>query len=144
VSLWPAILDQLGIVATISWYCREYQRIYSGISLQQHIRIKESQISADLKIVIYRVLQESLTNVAKHSSAEHVSVELRKTKGVLRLTITDDGPGFSLHAVQRAGMTAQHGFGLMSMRERVELSGGEFKIDSAPGRGTTIGAAWRA
>ena len=144
VSLWPAILDQLGIVATISWYCREYQRIYSGISLQQHIRIKESQISADLKIVIYRVLQESLTNVAKHSSAEHVSVELRKSKGVLRLTITDDGPGFSLHAVERAGMTAQHGFGLISMRERVELSGGEFKIDSAPGRGTTIGAAWKA
>ena len=144
VSLWPAILDQLGIVATISWYCREYQRIYSGISLQQHIRIKESQIPDNLKIVIYRVLQEALTNVAKHSNAEHVSVELRKSKGVLWLTITDDGPGFSLHAVERAGMTAQHGFGLMSMRERVELSGGEFKIDSAIGRGTTIGAAWRA
>ncbi len=142
VSLWPAMLDQLGIVATISWYCREYQRIYSGVSLRQHIRIKESQISDDLKIVIYRVLQESLTNVAKHSSAEHVSVELRKSKGVLRLAITDDGPGFSLHAVQRSGMTEQHGFGLISMRERVELSGGEFEIDSEPGRGTTIGAAW--
>ena len=142
VSLWPAMLDQLGIVATISWYCREYQRIYSGVSLRQHIRIKEGQISDDLKIVIYRVLQEALTNVAKHSSAEHVSVELRKSKGVLRLAITDDGPGFSLHAVQRSGMTDQHGFGLISMRERVELSGGEFEIDSEPGRGTTIGAAW--
>ena len=144
VSLWPAILDQLGIVATISWYCREYQRIYSGISLRQHIRIKESQIPGDLKIVIYRVLQEALTNVAKHSSAEHVSVELLKSNGMLRLTITDDGPGFSLHAVERSGMTAQHGFGLISMRERVELSGGEFIIDSVLGRGTTIGAAWKA
>lgn len=144
VSLWPAILDQLGIVATISWYCREYQRIYSGISLRQHVTIRESQISDDLKIVIYRVLQESLTNVAKHSSAEHVSVELQKSSGVLRLTITDDGPGFSVPALERAGMTEeQHGFGLMSMRERVELSGGVFEIDSEMGRGTTISAAWR-
>ncbi|MEI6126973.1 MAG: sensor histidine kinase [Pseudomonadota bacterium] len=144
VSLWPAILDQLGIVATISWYCREYQRIYLAISLRQHIRVKEGQISDALKITIYRVLQEALTNVAKHSSAGHVFVKLKKSAGVLRLTITDDGSGFSLPDVERADMTAQHGLGLMSMRERVELSGGEFEIDTAPGRGTTISASWRA
>lgn len=142
VSLWPAILDQLGIVATISWYCREYQRIYPGLVLQQRVRVTEAQVPEDLKIAIYRVLQEALTNVAKHSSAENVAVDLWKKNGVLLLAITDDGPGFNPQAVERSGMTAQQGFGLISMRERVELSGGEFTVDSTPGSGTTIGAAW--
>lgn len=143
VSLWPAVLEQLGIVATISWYCREYRRIYSGIILKQDVRIHENKVPKDLKIVIYRILQEALTNVAKHSNAQHVTVSMNSVRGLLQFSITDDGPGFSLHAVESRPVGMEHGFGLISMRERVELSGGELEIDSAQGRGTRISASWR-
>ncbi|MBN2108756.1 MAG: sensor histidine kinase [Deltaproteobacteria bacterium] len=142
VSLWPAVLDQLGIIATISWYCRVYQKRYPDIILKQSVTVHEDEVSKDLKIVLYRVLQEALTNIAKHSSAENVTVRLNRVKELLRFSITDDGPGFNLHAVEGTPTGPDHGFGLISMRERVELSGGELDIDSSQGRGTRITASW--
>ena len=142
VSLHPAIIDQLGIIATISWYCREYRKIYSGIRLEQHITTKEAEIPEQLKIIIYRILQETLTNVAKHSNAEQVQVALTCRDGRLILVVQDNGPGFNPSAPPPA--TGENlGFGLLSLRERVEVSGGEFKLQAAKGRGTKITAIWR-
>lgn len=141
ISLRPAMIDQLGIIPTISWFCREYQKSYAGIKLEQTISVPENLVPPSLKIVLYRVLQEALTNVAKHSNAKHVKICLNKRNSRLHLSIKDDGKGFNL---ARADMqpTMQKGFGIMSMRERVELSGGKFDIRSAEGRGTEISAAW--
>jgi signal transduction histidine kinase len=117
VSLWPAVLDQLGIIATISWYCRVYQRRYPEIMLKQVVTVQENEVSKDLKIVLYRVLQEALTNIAKHSSAEHVTVRLNRVKGLLRFCITDDGPGFK---GEPDGLL-RNGRGLSNVKERLAL-----------------------
>jgi PAS domain S-box-containing protein len=89
------------------------------------------------KAAIFRVLQESLTNVMKYAGASSVRAALRSEGGRVTLTVADDGAGFSPDAAHGRGRTGG-GFGLLGMRERVQLAGGEFRVDSAPGRGTTI------
>lgn len=91
-----------------------------------------------LKIVIFRVLQEALNNVAKHSRADRVGVSLTREDQVIRLEIGDNGQGFDLS--EKYSITGQKGLGLGSMKERVELSGGTFEILSAPGKGTLLRA----
>ena len=87
--------------------------------------------------MIFRVIQESLNNIAKHAEASNVSVELLNAGDMLTLSVKDDGKGFSLDTVY----TGQ-GFGLSSMRERVKLTAGELAIESTPGAGTVIHAVW--
>lgn len=141
MTLRPTVLDDLGIIATISWFCREFQQIYRHISVEQVIGLQESEVPAELKIVIYRLLQEALHNVAKHSGADHVRVELRKDRKKLRLTVTDNGRGFDPAALPvRDEKTG--GIGLVGMRERTEFSGGRFRVAAAPEQGTRISASW--
>ena len=142
VSLRPASIDQLGIIATISWFCREYQKTYTGIEIDQAINLQEERVPQPLKIIIYRVLQESLTNIAKHSNARNVSISLGTRNGRLNLSVEDDGNGFDIARID-VHPTMQNGFGLISMRERVELSGGEFEVYSDVGEGTRISARWK-
>ena len=142
VSLRPASIDQLGIIATISWFCREYQKTYTGIEIDQAINLQEERVPQPLKIIIYRVVQESLTNIAKHSNARNVSISLGTRNGRLNLSVEDDGNGFDIARID-VHPTMQNGFGLISMRERVELSGGEFEVYSDVGEGTRISARWK-
>jgi PAS domain S-box-containing protein len=141
MNLRPSMLDDLGILATIAWLCRQFESTYSGIRIRQSIKIEEHEVPDSLKTVIFRVLQEGLNNVAKHSKAKMVSVFLRKTGQMIKLVIRDYGQGFDLSKAQSPGDTT-HGFGLKSMRERTELSGGSFDIKSTKGKGTIIRASW--
>ncbi len=140
-DLRPSILDDLGILATITWFCREFQNVYADIRINRELEIQEIDIPSPLKTVIYRILQEALNNVAKHSQADRVDLKLQKEQNSTELIVRDNGIGFdlnrtiSLHASRR-------GFGLASMRERAELSGGKFAIRSEPGDGTTIRVRW--
>ena len=77
-DLRPSILDDLGILATINWFCREFQNVYSNIRIKADIAIHENDIPSPLKTVIYRILQEALNNVAKHSQADWVQLSLQK------------------------------------------------------------------
>jgi PAS domain S-box-containing protein len=141
-DLRPPTLDDLGIRATLSWFCREYQKIYSGIRIEQEIEVPENEIPYDLKTVIYRVLQEAMNNIAKHSGAKRVRLSLAKKNGWIQLRVEDNGSGFAPRKVlseERNG----YGFGLTSMRERTELSGGSFSIESIEGRGTILQASWK-
>ena len=140
-DLRPSLLDDLGLLATISWFCREFQTIYSGIRIEKQINIKEGEVPDILKTVIYRVLQEAFNNVAKHSKADLARLYLRKTKGTIHLFIEDNGLGFDL---QDAISTESYkrGLGLASMKERIEYSGGSFSIESTRGTGTIIRASW--
>ena len=141
MDLRPTILDDLGIIATISWFCREFQQIYGHIQVERKIALAEEDVPAELKIVIYRLLQEGLNNVAKHSGARLVRISLGKDRQAIRLAIADDGRGFDPAA--RPGRNVRTGgIGLVGMRERTEFSGGRLRIVSAPGRGTRIAAAW--
>jgi len=136
-DLRPSILDDLGILATINWFCREYQNAYSNVRIKRNIEIHENDIPSPLKTVIYRILQEALNNVAKHSQADWVQLSLQKTASGVELTIHDNGIGFDL-AEAISLIPSRRGFGLASMRERAQLSGGKFSIKSSAGNGTTI------
>ena len=143
MDLRPSTLDDLGVLATIKWFCREFGRIYAGIRIDREIDIAENRIPDTLKTVIFRVIQEALNNVAKHSRADRVKMDLRLKGGMVELTIEDNGTGFDLSEVLSSNR-AVRGFGLASMRERTEISGGAFSMTSRPGRGTRIKASWPA
>ncbi len=137
----PSLLDDLGILPTINWFCRQFQSTYPRIRINQEFNIQEHDVPEPLKIVIYRTLQEALNNVAKHSKAPEVLLRLRIAKTGIQLDIQDSGQGFDLReAHSRKG--TNKGLGLESMRERVELSGGFFSVESSEGAGTAITAEW--
>jgi signal transduction histidine kinase len=116
-------------------FCRE-------LSEQKHVEINFSQagipekLPKEISLCLFRVLQEALQNAVKHSGERQFRVELRATSGEIQLTVNDQGVGFDQ---QDAGN--RHGLGLVSMRERTHLVGGELSIKSEPNRGTTI-SAW--
>jgi len=134
-DLRPSVLDDLGIVPALSWFCREYQKTYSHISVEKEVDLSENEVSDSLKTAIFRVSQEAMNNVAKHSKASHVSLRLQKRNSQIELTIRDNGQGFDLDTTRR-------GLGLSTMRERTELSGGGCRIESVKGAGTTIRCSW--
>lgn len=140
-DLWPTILSDLGILATISWYCREFQNIYSKMRILREIDVLEEEVPEQLKITLYRVLQEATNNAAKHSKGDVVSLSLKKNHDRLELTVSDNGQGFDLGSTL-AGHGSHRGLGLTSMRERTELSGGSFSIQSVLGKGTVVRASW--
>ncbi len=135
-DLRPTILDDLGIIATIRWMCREYERMHEGIRIRKEIRLQEAEVPPHLKIVIYRILQESLNNVAKHSGADRVRLSLKQKDNSLELLLVDNGEGFD-------SAIASHGVGLTSMRERVELSGGTLTVGPGTKGGTVLRAVWQ-
>lgn len=140
-DLRPSILDDLGILATINWFCREFKSLYAPIGLDHTINAEEDDVPEHLKTVIYRILQEALNNVAKHSRAGRVSIGLEKKDALLVFGISDDGIGFDPEQVVSLERS-ERGVGLASMRERTELTGGHFFISSGRQTGTTIRIVW--
>jgi signal transduction histidine kinase/HAMP domain-containing protein len=141
MALRPSILDDLGLLATIGWFCRQYESTYSVIRVEQEIDVEEHEISDSLKTVIFRVLQEAMNNIAKHSKANLVRLSLEKTDKRLELCVHDNGQGFCMERVD-SRESAMRGLGLTSMKERTELSGGSFAIESTEGKGTLVRADW--
>jgi len=137
MNLRPSILDDLGLKATIKWFVREFASHFPAISVNLQIDVAESDLSDLQKIVIFRVIQEALNNIGKHAQAGNVSIELLNRDDMLTLSINDDGSG-----ILPGTLSSGQGFGLSSMRNRVELSGGGFDLDSIPGTGTRVRAAW--
>jgi signal transduction histidine kinase len=136
----PSILDDLGILATIRWFCREFQKLHGGIRIETQLDVQERDVEESLKTVIYRILQEALNNVAKHSGATLARIILRKSPGAIELLVEDNGKGFEME--QLRGEEAPSGMGLASMRERTELSSGSFALTSCPDAGTRVRASW--
>ena len=134
-NLHPFILADPGFVAGIDLFLREFQKMHPCVQINNQISLQEIDFPKLLGVVIFRVLQEALKNFIKHSQGDQVYVSLKKKGGGVRLLIEDNGVGFNLE-------DSRNGLGLDSMRGRVELSGGIFKIESAKGKGTTIRATW--
>ena len=128
-----AILDDLGLVASLKHMCREFSEHYPQIALGFQDRGKAGSIPRELAYCIHRVAQESLQNIAKHSHAECVSVDLDFGERAVVLTIKDDGAGFVPNAVKRP-----RGLGLISMEERARSVNGNLTITSQQGHGTRI------
>jgi PAS domain S-box-containing protein len=134
-DLRPSILDDLGILAALNWFCREYQKTYSHISVEKQIGIEEQEVPDSLKTPIFRISQEAMNNSSKHSQASLVRLSLQKEDSKILLIIQDNGQGFN-------PQTARKGLGLSSVRERAHLSGGDCIIESAEGAGTTVRCSW--
>ena len=139
--LHPSILGDLGLFVSMRGICREFKEVYSNIQVTSNFAIDEHEVPESLKILIFRILQEALNNVAKHSGADTVNLSLKKNKGKIELNIEDNGKGFDLHEVLHAN-SHERGLGLQSIRERTELFGGSIDIRSKNGKGTTIHADW--
>jgi signal transduction histidine kinase len=90
----PSMLDDLGLLATISWYCREFKKMHPKVEIQQKLEVTEDQIPEILKVVLYRVLQEAMNNVGKHSGATYIQLHLNRDKNQIKLSIEDNGCGF--------------------------------------------------
>jgi len=136
-ELRPTLLDDLGLIPALHSFMKEFTK-RTGI----HIRFTASngleRLDSARRTVLYRVAQSALTNVAQHAQASRVKVSLRKLRDVIRMEIHDDGKSFEVERVLFAKRHTR--LGLLGMRERVEMVGGSFAVDSAPGKGTTIRA----
>jgi PAS domain S-box-containing protein len=141
MDLRPSMLDDLGLLPTLSWFFRSFQKIYSTIHIEQNMTIDESELPVSLKTVMYRIIQEAMNNAAKHSKADLVRISLRKVHNKMELFVQDNGRGFSVQQRLSLG-DSKRGLGLTSMKERTELSGGSFAVESAEGKGTIIRASW--
>ncbi len=140
-DLWPYVLDDIGTLATIDWYCREFKKNHSGLDIERKSDVTEEEIPSPSKIVIYRILQEALSNVAKHSQASYVTVVLMRKDSRFEFAVEDNGVGFDLGEtlVER---TPFAGLGISTIKARTELSGGVFGVESVKGKGTAVRASW--
>ncbi len=151
MDLRPALLDDLGILATLNWFCREFGNTYTGLSVKQIINVKESDISDDNKVVIFRIVQEAMNNIVKHANATNIILELNHSDSGLTMSISDDGCGFNkdllikkqISELSKDNTTPKCNFGLSSMRERAESTNGKFFIESILNKvGTRVSVSW--
>jgi chemotaxis family two-component system sensor kinase Cph1 len=135
-ELRPTALDDLGLEPAIANYLEKWsERFNLDIDFAGHLQ--GSRLSAPIEITLYRVLQEAMTNVAKHANAKTISVVLEADIDEVRLIVEDDGSGFvEEHSGVSGAQTS--GFGLLGMRERLALVGGSLVIETAPRRGTAL------
>jgi len=141
MGLRPSTLDDIGISETLFWFCHQFEEIYKTIHIQTLVEVEESRITDSLKTAIFRIVQEGLNNVAKHSRADRVLLSLRNESDYMELKIEDNGIGFEVEN-QIIEENNDQGLGLVSMKERVELSGGTLSIRSDLNKGTTLKALW--
>jgi signal transduction histidine kinase len=132
-ELRPAVLD-LGLAAAVEWQVQEFQA-RSGIQCKVRLLTREV-VASNASTAMFRIFQETLTNVARHAKATRVEVVLQKQRDRLVLLIRDNGRGFD-----QADPSLSKSLGLLGMRERAAILGGQLNISSAPGKGTTV-TAW--
>jgi signal transduction histidine kinase len=133
--LHPAILDDLGLAAALRAECNAFSQLHRIHTDFSSSRVPKP-VPGSVALCLYRVAQESLQNIAKHSRARKVRVDLASKGGEIHLAIKDFGHGFDLQDPKRK----RRGLGLISMEERVRFAGGTLTIDSKPGRGTRVQA----
>jgi signal transduction histidine kinase len=142
-ELRPSILDHLGILATLSWFFREFESANLKTRIEKDIRAGEEDVPQPLKIVIFRILQEAVNNAVKHAGADRIRISLYKDSDTLTFSIEDDGKGIDPGALSSRGDELR-GIGMQSMKERAELSGGTYTLISGVGKGTKICVSWPA
>ena len=135
-ELRPAILDDLGLVPALRWLLDRHAR-QTAVLTRLAVGDIEDRPMPEVEVACYRVVEEALTNAARHGRASRIVVEVRRSVGDLEVTIEDNGVGF-LVSEAFAAVSAGRSFGLGSMRDRVELVGGTLHLESNPGCGTTV------
>ena len=134
----PFLLDNMGLLATIAWLAREFEQLNPNLKIEHQLDVAEDEIPEMLKVVIYRVLQEAMNNVVKHSGATLVRLELAALENNIKLTVEDNGCGFDPEEKKTSDPSAASGFGLTGIANRIQLCDGKFEIASEKGKGTTL------
>jgi signal transduction histidine kinase len=133
VELRPSALDDFGLIAAVERLSASFSE-QTGIEIDFETALVAERLPAEVETALYRIVQESLTNVVKHARARRVSILLARRDGVVKAVIEDDGRGFDPAEMSSAG------FGLVGMRERLALLGGRLEVESSGDTGTTIAA----
>lgn len=136
-ALRPSMLDDLGLLATIEWFCKSCAEFYKHTRIETKLELQEHEVPEFCKIVIYRVMQEALNNALKHSGAATVQVSLSKNEGRIRMCVSDNGSGFDPEDELTASDPLT-GYGLRGMYDRALAGGGSLIVDTGPQRGTTV------
>ncbi len=131
-ALHPNMLDEIGLEATIRWQIKTLLK-YSSIQAEIHSNVEEEKLSAEIRLGLFRIFQECITNVLRYSKASHLSITIHKTDQSITMSIEDDGIGFDPDKID---MTRSHG--LLGIRERVYALNGNSLIESSTGKGTKI------
>ncbi|WP_462324535.1 HAMP domain-containing sensor histidine kinase [Desulfoplanes sp.] len=134
MGLRPAILDDLGLIPALQWYCREFAKTYSQYRFGVDIREIPVDVPENIGTAIFRIIQESLQNVIKHGDATRINVRVFFQDQSVEAWVTDNGKGFETQGPDAKIL----GMGISGMRERTEGEGGLFFVHSAPGEGVTI------
>ena len=138
LELWrPAVLDDLGLTPALHSFMKRFAK-ETGIRATLKAFAGLEELSIAKRTALYRVAQEALTNVSRHAHAGRVDVSIRRLPNAVHMEIRDDGKSFDVEQMWRAGKSRH--MGLLGMRERIEMLGGKFTVESAPRRGTTIHA----
>lgn len=136
LDLRPTMLDDLGLVPTLRWYIQNFSNRMNIPSRFEAIGF-DGKLPAPIETALYRIIQEALSNIAKHAEADRVEISLEKRDSTLYASVIDDGKGFDLERVLHPE-SPERGFGIIGMQERVSLLGGRLDIHSKPGAGTYI------
>jgi signal transduction histidine kinase len=136
-GLRPGVLEELGLEAAVARICEDYERLH-GTAIRLDVSPDASRgLSSDVETTLYRILQESLTNVARHAAATQLEVALHRRGNLITLSVVDNGRGFG-SSIESDPTPAIKSFGLASIRERALMLGGECLVQSSAGRGTSV------
>ncbi len=136
IDLRPSALDDLGLLPALRWYVKEYIKKCS-IDVEFHASGFKERLPAEMETALYRIVQECLTNTARHSNASKVRIQLKETEDAVMATISDNGQGFDYDALLK-NPGQERGLGLAGMQERAVLLDGTLTITSEPGKGTKV------
>jgi signal transduction histidine kinase len=140
MNLRPQMLDNLGAASATKWFCRGFAEIYPTLNVRAEITAQNDEIPKRISTHVFRCVQELLNNAAKHAQAKTVWIQLGREGLVLTLEVRDDGIGM----IDEVGDPARlHGSGIRNLRERAEMTGGQFSLSSTVGHGTSAQIVWR-
>jgi two-component system sensor histidine kinase UhpB len=134
LELRPTMLETAGLAPTLRWLASQHEE---RTGMATHVAGQLSDVPSDLAIACFRAVQEALTNVTRHAQAQHVWIDLNQTDGTLELAVRDDGVGFDVAKTFDQAPRFGH-LGLLGMKERIQILGGDIEVDSEPAHGTRI------
>jgi signal transduction histidine kinase len=135
-GLRPSMLDDLGLAPALKWMTEQTAN-RTGMVINFHHERAQPRLAADIETACFRVVQEALTNISRHSQASTVDISLRREYDQLLLSVTDDGVGFDTEAMRERALAGES-LGVLGMQERATLVGGSLTLESTPGKGSTV------
>ena len=136
LQLRPSILDDLGLIPTVRWYLNQFEQ-RTKIAVHLQTSGMKRRVPGEIETAIYRIIQEALTNVAKHAKAANIQILINRQKAGFKMVIQDDGRGFDLKLLTKVSLQ-KRGVGLLGIRERLLSVNGRVDLSSEKGKGTRL------